>query len=708
MKKRNKKGVLKLNTNLILKFFATHPAKAYGLSAIKRKLNLEKLGDLEDVLFQLEKKHLLEKVSPGKWIYKGIAAPGRSLSEELFEGTVDVARAGFAYILCKGRTRDIFVSAKNLSSAMDGDYVQVRMIRLYMNKPEGIVTKILQRAKTQFVGIYRSYKNHELVLVDEFPQSFEIFVQTNDKLKIEDFDRVVVEVTKWKERSNDRLLGEITSNLGKEKTIEIEMQSIIASNGFSIKFPEEVIKESKQIKEVVTDLNLRRDFREVTCFTIDPIDAKDFDDALSVGYNDKGLLEIGVHIADVSYYVKQDSALDKEALKRSNSVYLVDRVIPMLPEKLSNVLCSLRPNEDKLTFSVVFTFDEEQQIIKHWIGRTIIHSQKRFSYEEVQKILNGKKDPLSKELELVNNLAKKIREERLKNGAIDFESDEVRFKLDDDGQPIELYVKERFDAHKLIEEFMLLANKYVAKFMSFKNKAIPIPFVYRVHDVPDQDKLEDFSLFARGLGVILDLSTPKKIARSLNNLADLARKNPEFKILQPLAIRTMAKATYSTENIGHYGLAFEYYTHFTSPIRRYSDLIVHRILFENLKTEKRFRLDALEAQCRHISKQEKKAMEAERESTKYFQVLYMTKYIGQKFEGRITGMNDRGFYIELIETKCEGVLPMTEIPDQFEVSKNKLSANSNTSDIEWKIGDMIQVKVLSADLDNRELVFGVE
>lgn len=706
--KRKKKSVQLLSTHKLLHFFATHSSKAYGLSALKSKLNLEKLGNLEDCLQQLEKKKLIEKVTPGKWIYKGLIASGKKQLEEFHEGTVDVARAGFAYILCKGMSRDIFVSAKNLNGAMDGDYVQVRLTRLFMNKPEGIVTKILQRSKSQFVGIYRSYKNHDVVMIESFPLVLEVFVKPLAANKPQDFDRVVVEITRWRERPGDKMFGTITENLGREKTIEIEMQSIIAENGFPLHFPKEVLKEAEEIDEHIRDLDQRMDYRKVNTFTIDPIDAKDFDDALSIQYNKDGLLEVGVHIADVSYYVQPDSGLDKEALKRGNSVYLVDRVIPMLPEKLSNELCSLRPNEDKLCFAVIFTFDEEMQLKKYWIGRTIIHSKRRFAYEEVQEILDGKKDSLKKDLDLLQKLAKKIREERLKNGAIDFESDEVRFKLDERGYPQELYVKERFDAHKLIEEFMLLANKTVAKFMSLKNKGIPIPFVYRVHDLPDTDKLEDFMLFAREMGVKLDLSTPKKIARSLNHLAELTRTQPELQILQPLAIRTMAKASYSPDNIGHYGLAFEYYTHFTSPIRRYADLIVHRILSDNLKSEKRVRMEALESQCRHISTQEKKAMLAERESTKYFQVLYMSRFIGQSFEGRITGMNDQNFFIELIKSKCEGVLPISEIPGEPEIHKNRLSARTAEKEMKWRIGDTIQVKVVTADLDDRALILSLD
>ena len=501
--------------------------------------------------------------------------------------------------------------------------------------------------------------------------------------------------------------GKVVRTLGQEKTINMEMESILAGAGFPLDFPAAVLHEASEINEDKYDLEDRRDFREVTTFTIDPVDAKDFDDALSYSRTEDGLLEIGIHIADVSHFVKPDSALDKEALKRGNSVYLVDRVLPMLPEKLSNELCSLRPLEDKLTFSVVFTYDEEMSIKKHWIGKSIIHSKRRFTYEEVQEILHGKEGDFVLELNHLNDIAKHTRKERLRNGAIDFESDEVRFKLDEAGLPKELFVKQRLDAHMLIEEFMLLANKYVAQYMAFKNKSIPVPFVYRIHDLPDPDKLQDFMVFAYELGVKLDLSTPKKISKSLNQLAELIKENEDLKILQPLAIRTMAKAEYNPQNIGHYGLAFEYYTHFTSPIRRYADLMVHRILFDNLKKEKRYRLDTIEAQCRYISSQERKAMEAERESTRYFQVFYLKDKIGEIYDGRITGMNDRGFYVQIIENQCEGVLLLDDMDDEIEVKKNRLSASSSISDQQWKMGDRIKVKIVSADLDDRELVFGL-
>ncbi|HRG33817.1 MAG TPA: ribonuclease R [Saprospiraceae bacterium] len=706
--KKNKRTQDLLSNSKLLRFFADNKDKAYGISAIKRRLRLDKLGNLLELLETLEHKKLIERVSPGKWIYKGFAAQPLKGKEEIYEGVVDVARAGFAYILCKGLSRDIFVSQKNLFGAQDGDFVQVRVVRMYMNKPEGVVTKVLQRSRTQFVGVYRAHKNHSVVLLENAGQIMEIFLQNDALDGLVDFDRVVVEITHWKQKPGDKMQGRVVRTLGQEKTINMEMESILAGAGFPLDFPSAVLHEASEIVEHEYDLEERRDFREITTFTIDPVDAKDFDDALSYSRTEDGLLEIGIHIADVSHFVKSDSALDKEALKRGNSVYLVDRVLPMLPEKLSNELCSLRPNEDKLTFSVVFTYDEEMNIKKHWIGKSVIHSKRRFTYEEVQEILHGKVGDFVLELNHLNDIAKHTRKERLRNGAIDFESDEVRFKLDEAGLPKELFVKQRLDAHMLIEEFMLLANKYVAHFMAFKNKSIPVPFVYRIHDLPDPDKLQDFMVFAHELGVKLDLSTPKKISKSLNQLAELIKENEDLKILQPLAIRTMAKAEYNPNNIGHYGLAFEYYTHFTSPIRRYADLMVHRILFDNLKKEKRYRLDTIEAQCRYISSQERKAMEAERESIRYFQVFYLKDKIGEIYDGRITGMNDRGFYVQLIENQCEGVLLLDDMDDQIEVKKNRLSASSTISDQQWKMGDHIKVKIVSADLDDRELVFSLE
>jgi len=690
----------------IIRLYADNQGKPMGMSAVMRRLNTNKSSDIFKILEELESKGTLKKVTPGKYIYNGLKINSEKINikQETFEGIVDLASGGFAYILCKGLSKDIFVSGANLKSAQDGDYVQIKLTKPSVRRPEGVVTKILQRSKSQFVGIYRVFKNESYVIVKQRNQSFDIYLDKTNALIPNDFDKVVVEVTAWKLRSSDRMLGTVTSILGKELTTDIEMKSILAEQGFNLEFPTAVIEEMKVVTDKISDISSRRDFRNICCFTIDPIDAKDFDDALSIRRDENNDLEIGVHIADVSYFVEPNSALDKEALKRGNSVYLADRVLPMLPEKLSNELCSLRPNEDKATFSVVFTFDNEKNIKNYWIGKTIIHSQRRFAYEEVQQILTDGSGELFDELFLLDNIAKKIRSERLKNGAIDFETEEVRFKLDEDGKPLALYVKERLDAHMLIEEYMLLANKYVATFIAKKNKAILIPFVYRIHDEPDPEKLAEFGEFAREMGIFLDFSTPKKISKSMNLLADKARQDSSLKVLQSLAIRTMAKAAYSPDNIGHYGLSFDNYTHFTSPIRRYSDLMVHRILMDNLKSEKRYQLDVIERQCLHISTQERKAMIAERESTRYFQVLYLQGQIGNEFEAIITGMNNRAIFVEMIANKCEATLPLDSIEGDAELNKNKLSISLIRGSKPLKMGDSLKVKLISARLEDKELI----
>lgn len=692
--------------NEIALFYAKNPSKPMGLSAVLSKINTSTPGIINQCLDALEQKKIITKITPGKWIYTGPKINTDSNKNKIatIEGTVDMARSGAAYILVKGMSKDVFVSAPNLKSAQDGDYVEIKLNNASGRRPEGVVTKILHRSKTQFVGIYREFKNQTYVIVKNRRQELEIYIAQENKIILTDFDRVVVEVVQWKQKSSDRLYGIITQNLGRESSIDIEMKTIIADQGFSLEFPYHVLQEVKHIDEKINDITDRIDYRQICTFTIDPIDAKDFDDALSIRRNEYNDLEIGVHIADVSYYVARDSALDKEALKRGNSVYLVDRVLPMLPERLSNELCSLRANEDKACFSAIFTFDTDNNVKSHWIGRTIIHSQRRFAYEEVQQILDAGAGELFDELFVLNNLAKKIRKERLLNGAIDFESEEVRFRLDEDHKPLELYVKTRLDAHMLIEEFMLLANKYVATFIAKKKTAIPIPFVYRIHDLPDVDKLEEFSEFAAEMGVHLDFQNPKRVAKSMNILADKARQDSTLKVLQSLAIRTMAKAAYSPDNIGHYGLAFDYYTHFTSPIRRYSDLLVHRILDDIIYDRKSYARDILDRQCLYISSQERKAMIAERESTKYYQVLFLKDQIGREFDALVTGMNDRGIYVEMIENKCEAMVPIEMLGDKVNLSKSRLSIQLNQNQTKIKMGDKLRIRLTATDLDDKEVI----
>lgn len=686
----------------ILSFFNKNAGNKYSVFQLAKKLRAK---DTRTILEQLdilvEKKQLY---CNDKQKYFAKAKAEHALGSARYEGYVDMARAGFAYIICKDEGKDVYVAQKNLKSAEDGDLVIVEVIKVYNNKPEGRIIEILERSRNQIIGIVRFFNKKAIAYAQSGQKVFEVIVEIPKSIPVDEFDRVIIAITKYKEKSTDLLEGRVIRNLGTETSIDVEMQSILVEKGFPLEWSEGLLTAAKKIPEEIMLQPYRKDYRQKVTFTIDPLDAKDFDDALSVHKNEDGSWEIGVHIADVSHYVEEHSALDKEALKRGNSVYLVDRVLPMLPEKLSNHLCSLRPHEDKYTFSVVFTIDKEYQIIHNWIGKTLIHSDHRFSYEEVQEILDGNPGKYKKELLLLNEIAVFIRKKRMENGAIDFDSDEVKFKLDEKGNPLELLVKERKQSHMLIEEFMLLANKFVARFMAEKGKDHPFPFVYRIHDKPDPAKLEEFSQFALEMGVRMDMSSPKRISTSLNRLSELARKNEALKILQPLAIRSMAKAEYSIENIGHYGLAFKFYSHFTSPIRRYADLVVHRILFANLTENYRMDAKVLSKQCLHISNQERKAMEAERMSTRFYQVYYLKDRIGEIFEGRIIGMNDQGFYIELEKVKCEGFLPFNQFEEEIKINKNRLSAEASLINKKWKIGDKLKVKLGDADLNKKELL----
>ncbi len=626
---------------------------------------------------------------------------------KLYEGHVDMTRTGAGYIVIEGLENDIYVAASLMNTAMHGDRV---VLKAWMprgrRRYEGEVIKVLERATEHFLGTIRLYERYAIV-VPEKAQTMDILVDLEEIKEAKDGYLVVVRIKDWGGDKNGTIRGKVTSVLGEAGSHDIEMKAILINNGFNLDFPEEVIAESDTLETEITaeEIAKRRDMRGVTTFTIDPFNAKDFDDALSFQYLENGDLEVGVHIADVSHYLKAGSALDKEAYKRSTSVYLVDRVLPMLPEKLSNELCSLRPHEDKLTFSAIFTFDKNDKITSRWFGKTIIHSNRRFTYEEAQEILDGKEGEFVQELKVLNDLAKKLKKERFKKGAINFETEEVQFRLDAEGVPTELFVKERKDAHMLIEDFMLLANKEVATFISEKGKEQEIPFVYRIHDEPNPDKVFELSSFARELGFEMKITTPKDISKSYNALAEAAETNPALRLLQPIAIRTMSKAAYSTNNIGHYGLAFEFYSHFTSPIRRYSDVLAHRILELNLPPDKFYRVDKepLEERCKHISMQERKAMDAERESVKYKQVEYMEKHVGEDFAGYISGIIDRGFFVMLKANYCEGMVAFETMNEPFEVAESRLRMKGAYTRRELKMGDEVTVRIVRTDISKRQI-----
>ncbi len=625
-----------------------------------------------------------------------------------YEGIVDMTRTGSAYIVVKELENDVHVAAKYMNTAMNGDRVKIRTwTPRGRRKPEGEVVEVLERTSEYFIGTLNYFRKYTIVSPDGNLPS-DIVVDLDDTKGASNGDKVVVKVTDWKADRYNNLKGIVTSVLGEAGSHDIEMKAILINNGFNLEFPDQVMVESIALQEDISpqEISRRRDMREVTTFTIDPDTAKDFDDALSIQTLDNGRLEIGVHIADVSHYVLEGSALDEEALKRSTSVYLVDRVLPMLPEKLSNELCSLRPNEDKLTFSAIFEFDNNDRLVKRWFGKTVIHSDRRFTYEEAQERLENKQGDFAEELEKLNNLAYKLRRRRFKKGAINFETEEVKFRLDENGVPVEVYVKERKDAHMLIEDFMLLANREVATFIDKKGKDTEreVPYVYRIHDEPNPDKVAELALFAKELGFNMKIGNPKEIANSYNKLSRAAENSPGLKLLEPLAIRTMAKAEYSTENIGHYGLAFDYYAHFTSPIRRYSDVLAHRILEKNLGAATfRVNKEKLEEKCKHISKMERQAMTAERESIKYKQVEFLEKHVGEVFPGIVSGMIDRGIFVELEGNRCEGMVGFETMDEPFEIGESRLQAKGKHSQKVLKIGDRIQVRITAADLHRRRI-----
>lgn len=641
-----------------------------------------------------------------------------SLADDELIGRVDLSRSGSGYIIVEGREQDIFIPQRRLSGAMNGDTVRIRVwTPRGRNKPEGEVVEVTERKVEFFLGSYRDGRKYGVVIPDRIEYEFDVAVMPNNNGGAKDGDKVVVKVTDWPERAGQNPRGVVTQVLGATGSTDIEMKGILINQGFELNHSVEAMEEAKAISETISpqEAHRRLDLREVLTFTIDPYDAKDFDDAISYRKLDNGRLEIGVHIADVSHYVRPGSALDDEAAKSTTSVYLVDRVLPMLPEKLSNGVCSLRPNEDKCTFSAMFEFDEKYIIRKTYFTKTLTHSDRRFTYEEAQELIeadlrsvkssgDAEEAKWTEIIQHVNLIAKKLRARRFKSGAIDFDSDEVRFKLDEKGKPIDAYVKERKDSNMLVEDFMLLANRSVAEFIAEKGKKLEIPFPYRVHDEPDPDKMANLATFAAQFGIDLDLSSPKSIAKSYNRLTKLAAEREELAVLSPLAIRTMAKAEYTTDNIGHYGLAFENYAHFTSPIRRYADVLVHRILEKNLgKTEYRVDKEGLEEHCRHISERERAATKSERESTSYFQVLYIKDHIGDEFDGKVNGVIDRGIFVQLSDNYCEGFVPFETMSDRFELGENRLVATGRRSGLKLQMGTKLRVQIVSADPDTRRI-----
>lgn len=713
MARRKRKKGKKLNAehlkSFILKYFLKNPKKRMNAGQLIKKLNLANTRDaVSHVLKTLHNEDAIRQVSEFKYVLnkryaKEADAEKGSKDEKTYVGTIDIIRSGAGYVMVEGLENDIYIPQRHLNSAMNRDKVEVTARFYKSKKPEGRVVNVLKRNISRVIGKIKVSKTSGVVFFNTRKANLEVFISPQNYNGAKDGDNVIVDIISWGESGDNMVWGKVNRVINDLDTHDWTMESILIENGFNSDYPAEVMQEIEAISDEITqeEIQKRRDFRDVLCFTIDPESAQDFDDAISYQVLENGNFEVGVHIADVTHYLKEGTALDKDAFNRSTSVYLVDRCIAMLPEKLSNNLCSLVPKKDRLVFSAVFEFNKKFKLVNEWFGKAIIHSDHRFTYEEAQKSLDDDSLLFGPELNQVNEIAKDLRKKRFDNGAINFETDEVHFKLDENNKPIGVFVKERKEIHMLIEDFMLLANRRVATFISTKSKGQPIPFVYRIHDVPDIDRLVDLKLLLEEYDVKMDLSTPSKISDSFNILSEKAQKEDKYKLLMTFAIRTMAKAIYSTDNIGHYGLGFDYYSHFTSPIRRYSDVLAHRILEKNLNGDYRADKVKLETMCVHISNQERRAMDAERDSIKFKQVEYMKDHEGEVFEGMVSGMIEKGIFVEVGETKAEGLISFESIGGSFIVKESKIKALGTGKANDIKLGDKVMVKILKADLVNR-------
>lgn len=633
--------------------------------------------------------------------------PEKKRLSSVYKGSIEITRSGMGYVTVEDLHRDVLIRPQFFNTALHGDKVEIEIIKhTSAGRMEGTVSRVLERKQLEFIGYIQFQKNHIFFLPDTERPMPDLYIQLSNLNGAVNGDRVVVKLLNW-DKNKRGPEGEVVEVVDKDDINNLAMKQILLQSGFPLLFSDEALETAARIPETIDQAEVKKrvDFRNTLTFTIDPVDAKDFDDAISIKKQNGDMYEIGVHIADVSYFVEPGTKLDEEAYERATSVYLPDRVLPMLPERISNELCSLRPNEDKYTFSAVFSINSKAEIKDVWIGRTLIHSNHRFTYEEVQIIIEKEEGQYSDEVLLLNRIAQKLRKERFKKGAINFSSQEVRFILDENKKPIGITVKESKEAHQLIEELMLLANKYVAEYIgTIQVKEKPVPFPYRVHDSPDEAKLGLFMSFAKKYGHKFDVSSPQKIASSFNQMLKDAKGRPEQHVLETLGIRTMAKAVYTAENIGHYGLGFEHYCHFTSPIRRYPDVLVHRILQQCLDAAPQID-KKMDAKCRHCSERERAAMESERAANKYKQVEYMSQFLGWEFEGVVSGVASFGFWVETVEHKCEGLVSLFSLSDfdEFRYVEEDYCLVGRRSGKSFRIGDKVTIKVVAANLEKRQL-----
>ena len=693
--------------SIILNLFREFPNNKFSLkqlASVSGGASKEGRRETLEILGRLFEQGVVEECSREKYRLTQKHLPH-------YEGVADMTSSGAVYVRIEGLEKDIFVNQRATANALDGDRVEVVVTyRGRDGRMEGEVTRIVERNRRTYVGVAEVGAHQIFVKADSRRMPMDIYLSKRTCPEVRDGEKVVVRIVDWQPGSKSPA-GELVERLGMAGNNDTEMHAILAEYELPYRFEPEVEQAAAAIDARITakEIASRRDFRDTTTFTVDPADAKDFDDALSVRKVGDGVWEVGVHIADVTHYVRPHSTIDDEAVERGTSVYLVDRTVPMLPERLSNELCSLRPNETSLCFSAVFTLNEEAEVLDKWFGRTVILSDRRFTYEEAQQIIETGKGDFAEEVLTLNRLAQRMRKTRFKRGAVSFQREEAKFKLDAEGKPLGVYFKEQKEANQLIEEFMLLANKQVAEFCGHhkvNGRAVRRTMVYRVHDVPNEEKLEKFRTFVLRFGYVFKADKGRAVAKEMNKLLGQAKGRIEENVISNLAVRAMSKAFYSTDNIGHYGLAFPYYTHFTSPIRRSPDMMVHRLLARYLEGGKSADRDTFEKLCVHASEREVIAAEAERASIKYKMVEFMQDKIGQFFDGHISGMSDWGMYVELDETHIEGMVSLREMEDDlYQFDENRYEVYGRRKGRIFTLGDAVRIRVKRADLQRRQLDF---
>ena len=699
--KRVLKNVLKEG---VFRLFQGAPTKTLNYKQVSSILDAK-----DDYARKIISLVLSELVDEGSLLEAGRGKYRFNKNSSSIIGRLDGTQQGDAYFVSEQLEKDVLIMKHDLNQAFDGDLVSIRLKnKKGRGKITGEVVKVLERSQSEYSGIIQKSQKYAFFVPDNQKISVDFYIELSKLNGAQQGDKVLARIASWPSgRKNP--FGEVSSILGRPGDNDAEILSILSQYNLPFMFPAPIEEEANNIPRLISpaEIKKRKDFRDVLTFTIDPDDAKDFDDALSLRDLGDDLWEIGIHIADVSHYVKPDTALDKEAYKRGNSVYLVDRVIPMLPEVLSNGLCSLRPNEEKFAFSAVFEINSSGAVSKEWFGKTVILSDRRFTYEEAQDRIETGKGDLAEEILVLDRIAKKLRAKRIKGGALEIESEETKFKLSDDGHPVEVYQKLSLDANKLIEEFMLLANKKVAEYVGKpKEKKRTRPFVYRIHDKPSQDRLDDLKLYIERFGYRLELQKNKPVSFAINKLLNEAKKRGDHALISPMAIKSMAKAVYSSDNIGHYGLGFQYYSHFTSPIRRYADLLVHRLLLDKINQLPPGNEKLIDSQCKHISGMEKQSVDAERASIKFMQVKFMLDKVGEVMPGRISGVTEWGIFIELHENKCEGLVHIRSmVDDHYYFNAETLQLVGKKHRDTFGLGDEVQVEIADANLFKKQLDF---